>query len=95
MTNTTIQLHNVVRPHTMAMVRDLDDETVFLQLNNEHYFGLDPIGSTFYKALVESKNISDAISKLQGIYDIDDKEIERDMLELVTELSAKDLITIE
>lgn len=77
-----------------VLMRDVAGEAVLLNLNNEHYYGLDEVGARFLTVLVSSASIQAAIDALLAEYDIDRVTLERDMLDLLGKLAEQGLIEI-
>lgn len=61
-------------------------ETVFLNINNESYFGLDEIGSDIWKELQSSKNIETAYKKILKKYEVEPEILKKDIEELIPKL---------
>lgn len=75
-----------------VVYRDLDGEVVLLHLERGTYFGLDPIGSRVWQALVEHGCARPALAPLLSEYDVTADALEADVVRLLGELSANDLI---
>ena len=72
--------------------RELSGETVILNLNNEHYFGLDEVGTKIWQELSSSSSIQQAFDKLLAEYDVDSSTLEKDFIELLDKLIEQGLI---
>jgi len=75
-----------------AMVRNVGDEAVLLNLDNEGYYGLDDIGRDFLEALVDSPSVADARARLLARYEVDEATLDQDLERLVEELLAHGLL---
>ena len=51
---------NIEQPDEVIMQELTDGQSILLNTQSEHYFGLDEIGNVFYKCIVESKTIQEA-----------------------------------
>jgi len=77
-----------------VLCKDLGDETVLLDLETETYFGLDSIGSRFWKLVTTAPSIRDAIAVMIEEYDVAPDELERDMSALIEDLVGRGLLRI-
>jgi len=75
-----------------VVFRDLDGEVVLLHLQRGTYFGLDPVGTRVWQALVEHGRARPAVALLLAEYDVTADALESDVARLLDELSANDLI---
>jgi hypothetical protein len=74
------------------LCKDLGDEVVLLDLETETYFGLNAVGTRFFKLLTTSPTIRDALTVMVAEYDVAPDELERDVLALVDELVGRGLL---
>src|SRR3982751_2250343 len=72
--------------------RELDGETVLLNLETGIYFGLDAVGTDMWRAIREAATLGDALTAVRGQYDVDEETIRVDFLQLADELVAKGLL---
>ena len=72
--------------------RELDGETVLLNLETGMYFGLDAVGTDMWRAIGESPTLAEALAAVRGQYDVDEATIRTDFLQLADELLAKGLL---
>lgn len=92
--NTTLDFSQRVTVPEHVMFRQLSGESIILNLNNEQYFGLDDVGTRMWLALTRSGSIEAAYQSLLGEYEVDAQELQRDLAELVHNLSTQGLIEI-
>lgn len=90
-----ISLDSVVRIHDDAVFRDLGGEAVILQLQSGVYFGLDPVGTRLWQLLEQHGTLRTAVDAAVREFDTTTEVLERDLMELVTELEQKQLVVIE
>ena len=69
-----------------------DDETIFLNLATEEYFGLDSVGTTIYRALIEGGTFEAAYEQLRTRYDVEETRLRSDMRELLNTMIARGLL---
>src|SRR5262245_2662222 len=89
-----ISLASTARIREDVISRNLEGEAVVLNLATGIYYGLDPVGTRIWE-LIQEQGRADAV--LQAIlheYEVEPARCERDLLLLLRELHAKDLIEI-
>lgn len=74
--------------------RELQDETVILNLETGTYFGLDPIGTRIWQLCQEKRLLRSVWETLQTEYEAPAEELEADLLGFVDELSQKGLVVL-
>ncbi len=85
---------NLVAPKDLLFQELSDGESVFLNMENETYYGLDSIGTDMWKALTSSDSINDAFDKLIDEYEIDKDTLKKDFDELVEKFLKNGLVEI-
>ena len=75
-----------------VVFRDIDGEAVLLHLERGTYFGLDPIGTRVWQALVEHGCARPAVAALLDEFDVTADTLEADLRSLLADLSAHDLV---
>lgn len=80
-------------PHVVA--RELDDETVLLDLESGTYFGLNAVGSRILQLLADGASLGGTRDTLVEEFDAPSETIERDLATLVATLLEKKLILAE
>ncbi len=73
----------------------MSGETVLLDLQSESYFGLDAVGTRIWQLLQENNSLQKVFDTMLEEYDVDEKELEKDLNELLDKLLEEKLITIE
>jgi len=76
------------------LVQNIDEQTVFLNLSNEHYYGVDAIGSRMWQLLTTKPSIGEALDVLITEFDADPGQIRTDLLALVATLHENGLIDV-
>ncbi len=68
-------------------------EIVFLNLDNESYYGLDNTGSIIWKELTNTKNIETAFNNLLELFDVSSDKLKNDLNFLLKELNENGIIS--
>jgi len=75
-----------------VLARDVAEELVILNLNNEQYYGLDEIGARLWAVLTASDSIQDGINLLLEEFDVSRETLERDVSHLLADLAEQGLV---
>lgn len=75
-----------------VIARELDTETVLLNLETGIYFGLDAVGSDMWRAIRATETVGDALTHVQVQYEAAADTVRADFLRLTEELLAKGLL---
>lgn len=75
-------------------MRELDGESVLLNLQSERYFGLDEVGTRMWVALSRSESIQTAYEDLLSEYDVDAKLLHQDLESLIDKLVEHGLVEV-
>jgi len=70
----------------------LDDELVMMSVERGSYYGLDPVGSKIWELLEEPLTVSELVSKLVDIYDVDQSVCERETIEFLESMQDEKLV---
>ena len=89
-----LSLDRSVRVAEGIVFRELQDETVILNLETGTYFGLDPIGTRIWQLCQEKGLLRSVWQTLQVEYEASAEELEADLLGFVDELSQKGLVVL-
>ncbi len=90
-----VTLASCLRPSDDALSRELDGQLVFLQLETEAYFGLDAIGTRMWECLTSAESVAAAVGVLEQEFEVGRAELERDVIELATDLVERRLLVVE
>jgi Coenzyme PQQ synthesis protein D (PqqD) len=90
-----ISLDNRVAIHQDAVFRELDGEAVILQLEAGMYFGLDPVGTRLWQLIDTHGRLRPVLEAALEEFDVPADVLERDLIELVSRLSEKDLVVVQ
>jgi len=77
-----------------VLMRVLDKESVLLNIQTEHYFGLDAMGTRMWKAVTTAPNIENGFQQLLKDFPVDPEQLREDFTELLQKLAQKGLVTI-
>ncbi len=81
-----------VPPH--VMVRFLDNESVFLNLDTERYFGLDQTGTQMWRLVTSAPSIDVAYQQLLDEYDVEPELLRANLAELLSRLADNGLLQV-
>ena len=77
------------------MFRELDEESVLLNLNDESYYALNATGTFLWKELVRNQSLANAFVSFKKHYQVDTEQAKLDFTELVQRLIDKKFGEIE
>ncbi|MDW8199674.1 MAG: PqqD family protein [Cyanobacteriota bacterium SKYGB_h_bin112] len=77
-----------------VLIRELDGESVLLNLDSETYFGLDDVGTRMILCLSNAASIQAAYDQLLEEYDVDPETLRDDLQTLIEELQAHGLVEV-
>jgi len=77
-----------------VIYQNLKDEIVILNMTSQIYYGLDDVGATMWRVLLEHGSTGAAFEKLKSIYAVDEATLRRDLEGLIQNLAAAKLLTI-
>jgi Coenzyme PQQ synthesis protein D (PqqD) len=86
--------HSTVVAVKQQVSSDLDDEAVILHLKAGVYYGLDSVGARIWALIQEPKTVDEIKDAILNEYDVEPDQCERDVLALLQELAAEDLIEV-
>jgi hypothetical protein len=73
----------------------VEDRVVMLDLDSEHYYRLDPVGSRMWELLCENGAVETAHARLIEEYEVDPTELRTDLAEFIARLAAAGLLQVE
>ena len=77
-----------------VLVRELQGESVLLDLASESYFGLDEVGTRMWEALTANDSFESAYQALLEAYDVPAEELRGDLERFVGELAESGLVDV-
>jgi len=84
----------VVVPETV-LFRELDGESVLLNLNTESYLGLDDVGTRMWTLLTTEPSIQAAYEKLLAEYDVTADILRQDVEAILREMLEHGLVALQ
>ena len=81
-------------PSDVLVQRLSDDESVFLNLATEQYFGLDSSGTAMWDALTTTGSVDKALAHLLAVFDVDEEVLRSDFDALISQLTRRGLLRI-
>ena len=73
---------------------DLAGEAAILNLKNGTYYGLDPVGARVWSLIQTPRTVGDIRDAILDEYDVEADRCERDLVALLRQLSAAQLIEV-
>jgi len=77
-----------------VLSQEVNGETVLLDLDGESYFGLNEVGTRIWQLLNEGLNVGLVLDTLDEEYDVERKQLESDVEELLESLLGPGLIKL-
>ncbi|NEO30606.1 MAG: lasso peptide biosynthesis PqqD family chaperone [Symploca sp. SIO3C6] len=74
---------------------DLEGESVILHLKSGTYYGLNDVGASIWNLIQEPKKVSELREAILEEYEVEPEQCEREILELLQQLAAKELIEVK
>jgi len=75
-----------------VLFQEVGGETVLLDLESEHYFGLDAVGTRIWALLGEGASVGAVVDTLLQEYEVERETLEADVAELLSRLAEAGLI---
>jgi hypothetical protein len=76
------------------MLRELDGESVLLNLDNGRYYGLDEVGTRLYELLTTSPSVEAALTAALEEYEVGEGALRSDVSALIARLVDEGLLEI-
>lgn len=77
-----------------VMFRELEGESVILDLDSESYFGLDEVGTRMWLAVTAAASIQEAFDALAQEYEVEPDTLRHDLDELLATLLERGLLEV-
>lgn len=74
---------------------ELDGEEIILDLEDGTYYGLNEVGADIWALLDAPRRVADICGELHGAYDVEREVLERDIVDLLSEMHERGLIRVE
>ncbi len=82
-------------PSQQVLFRELDGESVLLDLRSQKYFGLDEVGTRIWQLLDELRDVEAVQAALLDEFEVAPERLRRDLRSLLDQLAADQLIELE
>lgn len=89
-----ISLSNRVTVPENVLFRELEGESVILNVDSETYFGLDDVGTRMWIELIDTETVQEAFDTLRTQYDTAPDRLCLDLIKLVEKLIENGLMEI-
>jgi hypothetical protein len=89
-----ISLRDSLTIHPDVVFRQLEDESVLLNLKSGTYFGLDSVGTRIWQLLIEHGRLERVLDELASEYSAERDVLERDLLSLGRQLCERELMEV-
>ena len=89
-----LNLASVVCHTPNPVAADVAGETVLMSLERSRCYGLGGIGSEIWSKLASPVKVADLIEEFSGLYDAPPGVIERDVLQMLSQLADEGLIKV-
>ena len=89
-----LSLASVVCHTPNPVAADVAGETVLMSLERSRCYGLGGIGSEIWSKLASPVKVADLIEEFSGLYDAPPGVIERDVLQMLSQLADEGLIKV-
>lgn len=93
MARSPLTLDQTVAVSEDAVFRELDGESVVLNLETGMYYGLDAVGTVIWRAVEPTGTLRQALARVLDEFDTEHAAAEADLLELASRLIEKGLWT--
>lgn len=90
----SVSAYRAVVPHRVVH-RTLASETVLLNIQTGHYYGMDETGGRFFEVLQGATSLASAVDSLAREFDAPVEQIRQDMLRYCSELLGHGLIELQ
>ncbi|MBN1623397.1 MAG: PqqD family protein [Clostridia bacterium] len=76
------------------ILRDMQGETVLLNLETGDYYSLNQVGSLIIKCIEENLSVDEITAKVLDTYDIDEETAKSDVLSLIDDLVKNNILEV-
>jgi len=90
-----VSLASIAHVSEDVIVRELEGEAVLLNLESGIYFGLDAVGARIWHLIEQYGALSAVLDQIVSEFDVDTSQAERDLIDLVRQLSSRGLVDME
>ncbi len=78
------------------LFQELEGESVLFNMQTDHYFGLDDVGTEFWRLLAQHGEVEPVVAQLLADYghEVDEATLRRDLADLIDQLVDAGLLTV-
>jgi len=84
-----------VKPSEDVVWRNLQGESVLLDLKSGVYFGLDAVGTRIWTLLQDHSDLQAVLQEMLSEYEVSEETCARDLMNLVSAMAEKGLVQTE
>ena len=84
-----------VKPSEDVVWRNLQGESVLLDLKSGVYFGLDAVGTRIWTLLQDHRDLQAVLQELLSEYEVSEETCAHDLMDLVSAMAEKGLVQTE
>ena len=90
-----MDLNQVVTLSPDVISQEVSGETVLLDLNSEHYFGLDEVGTRIWQLIDSSGNLQEIYDTMLSEYEVEADQLLEDMTQLLGDIEKAGLVELK
>ena len=90
-----LNLNQTITQSPDVISQEVSGETVLLDLESEHYFGLDEVGTRIWQLIKQTNDLKEIYQTLLAEYDVPEDRLQQDLDTLLAEISGLGLIILE
>jgi hypothetical protein len=94
-TRSGVTLAATVVASASQVSQTVEEEAVILELDQGTYYGLDPVGTRVWSLIQEPCTVADVCDAIVAEYDVARERCEADVVGLLEQLAAKNLIEVQ
>ena len=79
-------------PSASVLSQEIEGETVLLDMEREHFYSLDSIGTRVWKLLAEHGDVEALLASMLLEFDVDEATLRRDIVDLLDRLQEQGLV---
>ncbi len=87
-----LSLSSTISVTKEAVHCDVEEEVVILSMKDGVYYGLNPVGAFIWNQIQKPKKVEEIRDSILEEFDVEKKECEADLMQLLGELLEKNLI---
>lgn len=89
-----LSLDTIIQRSDNFVAAAIEGDTVMMNVESGHYFGLDDIGTAAWEALQQPQSIAQIRDQLLQQYDADETQCGNDLIDFFGELLAQDIVHV-